>query len=220
MKAKAIINLTSEDLKNEYSEKVNFYKSGLKNIFFFCCFIIFDIFVELKNFGPSELNVAVLIMSFLSPFLCFLLIVNINGKVLLDIYSFVVFYLFAVIESIIFISLHVIKLINIYFTYKRLRRKGACKNKYKCPGKFMYYLILFMNLIIFLIFLLFIKFIVVLFLDGFNILIMKNKTFAQRQIEINEKNKVGKKIEFTYDKNESINDSLNQLNSNNILKTD
>ena len=197
---------------------MNFYKKGLKDLFIYCSFIIFNIFFEFKYLGPSELNVAVLIMASLSAGLYFLLIVNINAKVLLDIYGYVAFYLFAVIESILFITFHIIKLINIFLTYKRLSKKDACKNKYKCPGKFIFYLFIFMNIFIFLIFFLFIRFVSVLFLDSFNILTLKKKSFGQRQIEINEKNKKGNKIEFTKDNNDSVNDSLNQLNSKNKFK--
>ena len=62
-------------------------------------------------------------------------------------------------------------------------------------------------------FAIYIKFIFELFLDGFNILILKKKTLFQRQIEINENKGRGGKIEFTdeNDNDESKDNSLREL---------
>ena len=99
--------------------------------------------------------------------------------------------------------------------FNRLNAKDSCKNKYKCPGYFIYLLILICNIIIFLGFLLCGKFSINMFCDGFNVLFLKKKTLFQKQIEIDlkEKKVQDRKIEFTDDKDESINNSLSQLNS-------
>ncbi len=70
-----------------------------------------------------------------------------------------------------------------------------------------------LNICIFLGFAIYIKFIFELFLDGFNILILKKKTLFQRQIEINENKGRGGKIEFTdeNDNDESKDNSLREL---------
>lgn len=216
------IFLTSDNLKKEYTKKTNYYNSGLKNIFIFSFFIIFNIFFELKYLGPSESNVAILILTCINASFCFILLVNIRGNVLLDTYQYLAFYLFSVIETIIFLSLFTFKFINFILVFGKLKVKDTCKNKYKCPGYFIYLFILSMNLIIFLIFLIYIKFIIILFLDSFNILILRNKTFFQRQIEINENkhNNNGRKIEFKDGNDERHNNSLSQLNSTNALKTE
>jgi hypothetical protein len=66
------------------------------------------------------------------------------------------------------------------------------------------------------------KSIFILFLDGFNILFLKKKTLFQKQIDLDEKERREKdrKIEFTDDTNESINNSFYQLNSKDELKID
>ena len=215
LKKKAIINLTSEKLKKEYSKKVNCYNNGLKHIFIFSFFVFFNIFYELKKLGPSESNVALLILTCISASFSFMLIVNIKGQALLDTYGYMAFYLFSIIESIVFIILFFSKFINFILIFRKLKTTDSCKNKYKCPGYFVYLFILFMNLIIFLIFLIFIKFIIILFADSFNILILRSKTFFQQQIEINESNNKGRKIEFIDD---NINNSINHFNSKDELK--
>jgi hypothetical protein len=54
-----------------------------------------------------------------------------------------------------------------------------------------------------------------MFCDGFNVLFLKKKTLFQKQIEMDlkEKKVQDRKIEFTNEKDESINNSLSQLNS-------
>ena len=115
---------------------------------------------------------------------------------------------------------NILKIFNSILNFKRLKKNDLCKDKFKCPGPNINILIHFMNFIIFLLFLFCINFTVVLFLDSFNILISKNKTFFQRQIEINEKKNKGKKNEFKDDKDESLNNSLNQLKNKNKFKTE
>jgi hypothetical protein len=219
LKAKAIIKLTSANLKKEYSKKVNCYNNGLKHIFIFSFLIFFNIFYELKYLGPSETNVALLILTCICGSFSFMLIVNIRGQALLDTYGYLAFYLLSMIEAIIFINLFFFKFVNFILVFKKLKTTESCNNRHKCPGYFIYLFVLFMNLVIFMIFMIFIKFIIILFLDSFNILIMRSKTFFQRQIEINENNK-GKKIEFNDDNEENMNNSLNHLNSKDVLKTE
>lgn len=214
-KDKSIINLTSEELKKEYSEKTEYLKSGLRHISLISFLLILDTFLELKYLGPSETNVAILIMCCVNASLCFMILFNIKGKALIDSYGYISFYCLSIVEPILFISLFICKLINFFVVFNRLNTKDSCKNKYKCPGYFIYLLILICNIIIFLGFLLCCKFSITMFCDGFNVLFLKKKTLFQKQIEMDLKDKKvqDRKIEFTDDKDESINNSLSQLNS-------
>lgn len=212
---KSIINLTSEDLKKEYSEKTEYLKSGLRHISLISFLLIFDTMLELKYLGPSETNVAILILCCVSASLCFMILFNIKGKALIDSYGYISFYCLSMVEPILFISLFIFKLTNFFIVFNRLNAKDSCKNKYKCPGYFIYLLILSCNIIIFLGFLFLCKFSITMFCDGFSVLFLKKKTLFQKQIEIDLKRKIvqDRKIEFTDDKDESINNSLSQLNS-------
>ena len=216
LKRKSIIDLTSEDLKNKYNKLYNYYNNGLNQTFIISISLIICIFIEIKNLGPSENNVAILIMSCISASFSFMLIVNIKGKAIIDTYGYIPFYLFSMIESVLFLCLFIFKIINFIIIYNRLN-SNACSKKYKCPGYFFYLLVLIINLAIFIGKIFCFKFIYSLFFDGFKILILKKKTLFQEQIELNEGK--GGQIEFVDEKNESIDNSLNQLNSQDELKT-
>ena len=215
LKRKSIINLTSEILKNKYNKLYNYYNNGLNQTFIISISLIICIFIEIKNLGPSENNVAILIMSCISASFSFMLIVNIKGKAIIDTYGYIPFYLFSMIESVLFLCLFIFKIINFIIIYNRLN-SNACSKKYKCPGYFFYLLVLIINLAIFIGKIFCFKFIYSLFFDGFKILILKKKTLFQEQIELNEGK--GGQIEFVDEKNESIDNSLNQLNSQDELK--
>jgi hypothetical protein len=221
-KEKTIINLTSEKLQKEYTNKISYLNSGIKNIIILSIFLIFNTFLELKFLGPSETNVAILILCFISSTFCFMLLINIKGKALIDSYGYISFYIISIVESILLLFLFILKLINFIVTFNNLNSNGKCRNKYKCPNYFIYLLILVANLIMFLGFLLCGKSIFILFLDGFNILFLKKKTLFQKQIDIyeEERREKDRKIEFADDTNESINNSLYQLNSKDELKLD
>ena len=215
LKRKSIIDLTSEDLKNKYNKLYTYYNNGLNQTFIISISLIICIFIEIKNLGPSENNVAILIMSCISASFSFMLIVNIKGKAIIDTYGYIPFYLFSMIESVLFLCLFIFKIINFIIIYNRLN-SNACSKKYKCPGYFFYLLVLIINLAIFIGKIFCFKFIYSLFFDGFKILILKEKTLFQEQIELNEGK--GGQIEFVDEKNESIDNSLNQLNSQDELK--
>ena len=138
---------------------------------------------------------------------------------MIDPYGYIIFYLFSMIESIILISLYILKFINFILVFKHLNAFKSCRFKYQCPGYFAYLLLLVFSITIFLSIFGCIKFTFLLFVEGFKILFMKKKTFLQRQVEINEKKDKSGKIEFV-DENDSINNSKIQLNSNDILKTE
>lgn len=221
-KEKTIINLTSEKLKKEYTNKISYLNSGIKNIVILSIFLIFNTFLELKFLGPSETNMAILILCFISSTFCFMLLINIRGKALIDSYGYISFYIISIVESILLLFLFILKMINFIVTFNNLNANGKCRNKYKCPNYFIYLSILITNLIMFLGFLLCGKSIFILFLDGFNIFFLKKKTLFQKQIDLDEKERREKdrKIEFTDDTNESINNSFYQLNSKDELKID
>ena len=213
---KSIINLTSEKLKKEYSKKYNYLNNGIKNIFIFSIILIFSTILEFKFLGPSETNVAILIMCCISVSFCFILLVNIKGKALLDSYSYISFYLLSMVESSLLSFIFIFKLINFIIVFKRLNSIDSCRNRYKCPGYSIYLLLLIVNIISFLGFLLCSKFIFDLFCEGFNILILKKKTIFQKQIDIDNEEKISKdrKIEFNDENDDSINNTLRELNTN------
>ena len=222
LKKNSIINLTSEELKKEYIEKYNYYYNGLQYLFIISILLIISSFIEIKYLIPSVSNIILLIMSCLSTGFCFMLLVNIKGKVLVDTYGYAGFYLFSIIESTLFLCLFIYKIINIIIIFQQLN-SNLCLSKFKCPGYFVYLLLLILTIVIFFGVILNIRFVLTLLLDGYNILILKQKTLFQRQIEINERKYKGKKIEFIDENDESMNNSinsLNQLNSNDILKTE
>ena len=215
IKKSSIVNLTSEGVKKEYLKKYNYYNNGLNKTFIISILISISTFIEMKFLIPSESNIILLIMGCISAGLTFMLLINNKGKALIDTYGYAGFYLFSMIESILFLGLFIYKIINIIIIYQRLN-SHLCISKYKCPGYFIYLLILIINVVIFLGVLLNIQFVFYLFLDGFNILIMNKKTFFQKQIEINETQDKNKKIEFVDENDENINNSINSLNQLNI----
>ena len=219
LKEKSIINLTSEELKNKYITTYNYYNNGLNQTLIISILLIICIFLEIKYFEPSETNIAILILSSISLSFCFTLIINIKGKALIDTYGYVPFYLFSMIESILFLCLFIFKIANFILIYNKLNGISYSK-KIKRPGYFIYLLILMINFIIIFWKMCCFKFIYNLFIDGFNILILKHKTLFQEQIELDESKNKGSQIEFVDDKNESINSSLNQFNSQDEIKID
>ena len=212
-----LIEITSESLKTEYLKNVNFLNNGLNTLFIISFLYLIDTFINLKYLGPTGFNLALLIITCISISILILLFINIKIKIILDPYAYVIFYLFSMIESIILISLYFLKMINFVLVFKRLNGGRSCRNKYSCPGYFAYLLILVFSIIIFMGIFGCIKFTFLLFLEAFKILSKKKKTFFQRQIEINENSGKNGKIEFV-DEKDSINNSKNHLNSNDILK--
>ena len=219
MKKKSIINLTSIDLKKNYIKKYNEYNNGLRNIFFISVFAIISVFIEIKYLGASESNIAILIMSCISITFTIILIISLKDNAIIDSYGYIAFYLFSMIESLVFICLFIFKISNFILVYQTLTSNG-CISKLKCTGYFIYLLILIINLVMFVGFCIIIKFSIGLFLDGFNNLILKKKTLFERQIERDENNSKGETIEFIEENDESNNNSLGQINSKDILKVE
>lgn len=211
IKQKSIINLTSENLKKEYSQKINLYYKGLNFIFIISILAIICTLIEFKYLGPSETIVVILIISFICGSLCFLLMVNLNAKALIDKYGYSAFYSFSMIESFFFLCLLISKIFDIIMIYKRFKGDD-CKKKYYCPKNYIFVLILIIDSVILLGNLLTMKFAFDLFSDSYNILILKKKTFFQRQIEINESKTKDKKND-SISKDESNNNSLKLLNT-------
>ena len=183
-----IVTLTSEKLKNEYSIQYNYYRSGIKFMFLISIMVITNTFFKFKYFKVNDISIAILITSSISAGFCGMLLVNIHEKVLLDTVGYSAFYLSAMIESVLFFFLLLIKIYDFSLIINELFMKynnfDEEENEIK---KFSYrafaFFILFNIVNIFgIIFCL--KFILDLFVEGFNILILKKKTFAQRQLEI------------------------------------
>jgi hypothetical protein len=203
--------LKDKELKKKYTKKFNYLNNGFKFIFVISSLSIIMAFVELRYLNPSELIIGVLLLCCISASFCFMLVININGGVLLDTYSYVAFYLHCMLESVLFGFLFGFKIINFILVFDKLN-KGNCNIKYQCPGNFGYFVILSVNLLIFLGFILNIKFILYVFWYSFKILILKKKTLFQKQMDLDREEKLkNTKIEFVDDVEESINDSLNKF---------
>lgn len=218
-KKNSLVDITSETLKYEYTKKLNYLNGGLKHIFIISILCLIHCIIEMKYLGHEDLNIATLIISAISISIIFLLLLNIQTKILVDIYGYVSFYLFSMIESFILLSLYTLKVVNFIIVFNRLNGRESCRNRFRCPGYFVYLLLLVCNIVIFVGIFTCAKFTFILFYDAFNVLIKKRKTFAQRQIEINEKNPKNGKIEFV-EENDSINNSMYKLNSNDYLKAE
>ena len=217
-KKRCLIDITSEPLKNEYMKKINYLINGFNLIFILSLLFLIDSYMNLKYLGPSESNVAILILSSLSMAIIFLILVNIKAKILMDPHGYVLFYLFSLILTLVLMTLYMIKIINFILVFRSLNGTKNCRHKYKCPGYSIYLLLLIFSVIIFVGILACIKFILLLFYDAINVLTMRKKTIIQRQIEINERKEKSGKIEFVED--ESVNNSMNKLNTSDYLKTE
>lgn len=211
LKLKPLIEITSKSLKLEYAKKLEYLNKNLRRLFFLSILILINTLMNLKFFGFSELYIATIILSALSITITLLLLFNIQTNVLLDLYGYSSFYLFSIFESIILIIIYILKIIDFYMIFKNKSKKGALK-----------YFIIFLDIIIFCGIIIQIKYTFVSFCDAFNVLILKQKTTAQKQIELNEKKNAqhGDKIEFDDDDNDNDNDKTNRnLNSEAKLDT-
>lgn len=208
-----IINLTSEKLKQEYIYKYNYLKSGIKFMFLLSIMIVSNTFIEFKYLEINEINISLLITSCISAGLCFTLIVNINEKALLDSLGYIGFYLLSMMETVLFFFLFLIKFYDLFF----ILNEFYIIHKFLDYQKYSSFLFLILFSVVNIIGILFcFKFICYLFLEGFDILIMKEKTLFQRQLEINkiENNKNNGKIEYVDE--ESL--EYNQINSKDNIK--
>lgn len=217
-KQRSLIDITSEPLKNEYMKKINYLINGFNLIFILSLLFLIDSYMNLKYLGPSESNVAILILSSLSMAIIFLILVNIKAKILMDPHGYVLFYLFSLILTLVLMTLYMIKIINFIVVFRSLNGTKVCRHKYKCPGYSIYLLLLIFSMIIFVGILACIKFIFLVFYDAINVLTMRKKAIIQRQIELNERKEKSGKIEFVED--ESVNNSMNKLNTNDYLKNE
>lgn len=217
-KKRCLIDITSEPLKNEYMKKINYLNNGFNLSFILSFLFLIDSYMNLKYLGPSESNVAILILSSLSMAIIFLILVHIKAKILMDPHGYVLFYLFSLILTLVLMTLYMIKIINFIVVFRSLNGTKVCRHKYKCPGYSKYLLLLIFSVIIFIGILACIKFIFLLFYDAINVLTMRKKPIIQRQIELNERKEKSGKIEFVED--ESVNNSMNKLNTNDYLKTE
>ena len=202
--ASSIINLTSDILKKEFIYKNNYLKSNLKIIFFVSILAIIISLIENSYLKPNELSSVTLILSFVSISFCFILIVNLNAKVLLDSFGYVSFYIFAIIEAFLFFSLFVFKCFKFFYDFKEIT---SHKN-----GRFKILCIIF-NCIVILAIGLCLKFIWNFFLEAFNTLTKKEKTLFQKQLDLNliEKNE-GRKLEFEEDEKLDTNEENSKDN--------
>ena len=184
-KNSAIIDLTNEELKKEYENKYRYHKKWIRFLFVISILYILNSLIELKYLKPSELNIVLIIMSFISLGLCFILIVNINAKALIDSFGYQAFYFFAIIEKIIFFFLFILKIYYFVHIIQELYLSTKCNKKFKCPDfSFLLFLFIF-NCVIILLNLFCIKFSIQLFLEAVNILMKKDKTLFERQLELN-----------------------------------
>ena len=156
-------------------------------MFLISIMVITNTFFKFKYFKVNEISIAILITSSISAGFCGMLLVNIYEKVLLDTIGYSAFYLSAMIESVLFFFLLLIKIYDfsliineLIMKYNNLEKENVVKQfSYRAFAFFILFNIVNISGIIFCL-----KFILDLFLEGFNILILKKKTFAQKQLEI------------------------------------
>ena len=187
----SIINLTSDKLKKEFTYKNSYLKSNLKIIFFVSILVIIISLIENSYLKSTELSTVALILSFLSIGFCFILMVNLNAKVLLDSFGYVSFYLFAIIETFLFFSLFAFKCFKFFYDFKEIKSNR---------NRLFIILYFIFNSIVILTIGLCLKFNWNFFWEAFNTLTKKEKTLFQKQLELNlvEKNE-NRKLEFVED---------------------
>ena len=197
----SIINLTSDKLKKEFIYKDYYLKSNVKIIFFVSLLVIIVSLVENKYLKSNELSTVALILGFLSVSFCFILIVNLNAKVLLDTFGYAAFYLFAILETLLFFSLFVFKCFKFFHDFKEVK-----SNRHKV-FKLFYFIV---NCVIILATALCLKFIWNFFWEALNTLTKREKTLFQKQLELNlvEKNEKGK-LEFVEEEEKLDNNDEN-----------
>ena len=215
-KQSPLIDITSEYLKTEYLKNFNMMNNGLYSILILSIIYLIDSILNQKYLESSIINMIILVIACISINAIMMLLISIKSKVLIDAYKYISFYYFSMFESIILLSLMALKSINFIIEFGELNLFGNCRNKYKCPGYFIYLLLLSFSIVIFVGTFINFKFTIFLFSESYNILTKRKKTFIQRQNEINENEKNGK-IEFV---DENINNSISRLNINDSLKTE
>ena len=211
-----IINLTSEKLKQEYTYKYNYFKSGIKFMLLISVMVVSNTFIEFKYLKITEINISLFITSVISTGLCFALIVNINEKALLDVYGYVGFYLLAMMETILFFFLLNIKCYDFIFIINELY--VTIKNDEKYPRKQTFLFLIFFSVVNIIGILFCSQFICHLFLESFDILIMKEKTLFQKQLDLNKIEKASKDIKIEFVDDDSFDSNI--LNSRDNMKID
>ena len=205
----SVIDLTSEVLKEEYKIKSNYWKKGASFLLFFSILAVINSLIENKYLKSNEFNSIILLMAFFSACLCFVLIVNINAKAIIDSFGYAAFYFLAILQTILFSLFFIFKIFKFIFDFMELYQRKMSK-------KYFAILIIF-NSVIIIGSIYCIQFVINFFLESIQILTKRRKTLFERQLEINliEKNE-NKKIEFDDDKKV---DSNNE-NSKDNMKTE
>lgn len=209
-----IVNLTSEELKQEYTNKYNYLISGIKFMFLLSIMFISNSLIDFKYLKPSELNIAILILSIISVGFCLMLIINLNSKALIDSFGYLSFYLFAIIETSLFVFIFTLKFYNFIILLNEIYTAITCKNKIRCPKYSSLLFLLLFNIIIFAGIIFCFKFICNLFIEGILTLLKKEKTLFQKQLELNliENKDNNRKIEFVEE--ESLDSNNNNSKDN------
>ncbi len=182
-----IVNLTSEKLKKEYNIQYNYFQSGIKFMFLISIMLITNTFFHFKYFKANEVSISILITSSISAGFCFMLLINIREKVLLDSVGYIPFYLSAMVESALFFFLLLIKIYDFFLIINELIESFnnyEIDDEKKYPSKRSFAFFILFNIVNIFGTLFCSKFILDLFLEGFNILILKKKTFIQKQLDI------------------------------------
>ena len=192
-KKSSIINLTSEVLKEEYKIKSNYWKKGVSFLLFFSILAVINSLIENKYLKSNEFNSIILLMAFFSAGLCFVLIVNIKANAIIDSYGYAAFYFLAILQTILFFLLFILKIFKFIFDFMELYQRNSSKKD--CA------ILIIFNSIIIIGSIYCLKFIFCFFLEAINILTKRRKTLFERQLELNliEKNE-NRKLEFDEDK--------------------
>ena len=215
-KKSSVINLTSEELKKEYENKNKYLKKRIVIIFLISILSSINSIIEFKYLRPAEKNAAIMILSFLSAGLCFVLIVNLNANALIDTFGYQAFYFFSITEFIIFLILFALKFYNFIIVFKELYSPTICRDKIRCPKRSSSIYLFIFNCAILICQLIYAKFIWNLFIEGIRILMKKEKTFFERQLEMKLVEESDKNMKREFVKEERL--DSNRENSRDNIK--
>jgi len=193
------VEITSEPLKYEYLQKVNYLNSGSKSIGILLIFLIIDTLLNIKYAGTSGLKIAIIIIAVICMSFIILLVISIRENALLDPYGYVLFYFFSIIESVLLLILYGFKCVGAFYLFEAMNSR-SCITKFRCPSYFTYLCLVMLSFLIFCGIIWCIKFTFTLLLDGVCVLICNKKTFFKRQMELNQMKEKDRKIEFEDEK--------------------
>lgn len=194
-KRSTVVKLTSDELISEYNRNVKYLFSKYKQIIFISILIIIYSIISNKLIGSSGVNLFLIIMCCLTVCFTVILGILIITKTLLDSYSYVVFYLFSIIQNISMIILFCVKIIYTIIEYPEVQSFANCgKGIWLCWDVFIGMVMNGMNIVCFVVIFFLFVFPFKMIFRTVNVCLKKSKTIFQKQLDINQS--IFQKIEF------------------------